>query len=80
MRDWRAILEVLKMNEDGLMKYAGYKQRVIKVFNIYRYEVLAVINEWGENGFSRDDFDVVLNDTLFLTKNMKVRLGPLSYN
>lgn len=80
MRDSRALLAVLEMNENSLMEYAGYKQRVTKVFNIYKYEVLAVINIWGENGFSRDDFDVVLNDILFLTKNMKVRLGLLSYN
>lgn len=80
MRDSRAILKVLEMNENSLMEYAGYKRRVRKVFNIYKYEVMAVMNVWGEKGFSRDDFDVVLNDILFLTKNMKVRLGALEFN
>ncbi len=79
MRDSRALFTVLEMNEDSLMEYAGYRQRVTKVFNIYKYEIIAVMDAWGENGFNRDDFDVVLNDVLFLTKNMKVRLGPLNY-
>ncbi len=80
MRDWRALLAILEMNEDGLMEYAGYRQRMAKAFNIYKYEILAVMDAWGEKSFSKDDFDVVLNDILFLTKNMKVRLGPLCGN
>ena len=80
MRDWRAFLSILEMNESVLTENAGYKQRVKKVFNIYKYEVVAVMNAWGEKEFNRDDFDVVLNDVLFLTKNMKVRLGPLNFN
>ena len=62
------------------MKYAGFRKEHGKVFNIYCSEIVAIMKVWGENEFSKDDFDVVLNDVLFLTKNMKVRLGPLGHN
>ena len=77
MRDRQLLLMILRMNKDNLMKYAGFKKEQKKVFNIYCDEIVAIMKTWGENEFSKDDFDVVLNDVLFLTKNMKVRLGPL---
>ena len=80
MRDRRLLLMILRMNKDNLMKYAGFRKEHGKVFNIYCSEIVAIMKVWGENEFSKDDFDVVLNDVLFLTKNMKVRLGPLGHN
>lgn len=80
MRDRQVILMILRMNKDNLMKYAGFKMEPGKVFSIYCNEIVAIIKSWGENEFSKEEFDVVLNDVLFLTKNMKVRLGPLGHN
>lgn len=72
-----ALLTVLYRNKNFLLLCVGFHFEADKAFNIYCKEVLEVIRMWGEKGFSKHSIETVLKDILYLTKTLKVRLGPL---
>ena len=48
-----------------------------KMFNVYKSEVMGVIEVWAEQKFSDKDLDTVLNDIMYLTQTARQRLLPL---
>ncbi len=78
MKNREVLVLILLKNEKMILKYADFRVEAGKVYNIYIGEVVAVVTEWGENGFLCDEINVVLGDILYLTRTMKVRLGPLA--
>jgi AcrR family transcriptional regulator len=72
-----ALLTVLCKNKRALLLCVGFRFEADKAFNIYCKEVIEVIRMWGENDFDKQGIEVVLRDILYLTKTLKIRLGPL---
>lgn len=48
-----------------------------RVFEVYKREVVFLIEEWMKVGFDGKRVEGVLDDVMYLTETMKVRLGPL---
>ena len=48
-----------------------------KIFRLYESEVIEIIVEWGEKGFSEERIEKVLSDIMFLTKTARDRLMPI---
>lgn len=72
-----ALLAILHKNKKLLLLCVGVRFEADKAFNIYCKEVIEIIRMWGEKGFSAHSIEVVLKDILYLTKTLKIRLGPL---
>lgn len=72
-----ALLTVLYKNKKVLLLCVGFRFEADKAFNIYCKEVIEIIRMWGEKGFNKHSIEVVLKDILYLTKTLKIRLGPL---
>ena len=50
---------------------------VDKIYNVYQYEVLGVIEVWSKQKFATKQLDFVLSDILYLTNAARRNLLPL---
>lgn len=48
-----------------------------KVYDVYRKEILGIIENWSKQNFLKKELDTVLNDILYLTKTAPRRLSRL---
>ena len=77
-RNRTAIFEkMLECLEGRIVKSCHLPKKSDKIFKIYAMEVAGVIEEWGKRDFCREEIEKVLDDIMYLTNTMKVRLGPL---
>lgn len=70
-------LAILYKNKRCLLLCADFRFEADKAFNIYCKEVIEVLRMWGEKDFCQHNIEVVLKDIIYLTKTLKIRLGPL---
>ena len=77
MQNREILVLILLRNEKLLLKYADFRVEAGSIYNIYVNEVVAVVDDWGKEGFPCNKVNVVLGDIMYLTRTMKVRLGPL---
>lgn len=75
-----ALLAVLYKNKRLLLLCADFRFEADKAFNIYCKEVVEIIRMWGEAEFRQGKIEEVLKDIMYLTKTLKVRLGPLMHS
>ena len=72
-----ALLTILYKNKRFLLLCVNFRFEADKAFSIYCKEVIEIIRMWGEKGFKKEEINIVLKDILYLTKTIKIRLGPL---
>ena len=60
-----------RMEEERMPKNA----RLIR--EVYKKEVLGVIEDWERSGFVKTKIDAVIKDIMFLNQTARIRLAPL---
>ena len=73
----RVLEKMIKKIEVIIMTEYALPKNCEKLLNIYRKEVVGVIERWIKSGFLEDEL-MVLSDIMYLTKTMRSRLGPLN--
>lgn len=63
--------------EPRISAHAKLPKNSGRILMIYIGEVMSVIGEWMQNGFSEEGINGVLDDIMFLTDTMRVRLNGL---
>lgn len=77
----RKILERMVGKLEGrLARYMRFPKRYKKIFRIYVNEIVGVIEEWGEKGFSEKEIEKLLNDVMYLTETAHDRLMPINHD
>lgn len=80
-RNRTAIFErMLERLKGKIMKSCHLPKNSNKIYKIYTMEVVGVIEEWGKKDFDREKIEQVLNDIMYLTDTIKIRLMPLMEN
>ncbi len=64
--------------EPKILAYAKLPKNSEKIFAVYVGEVMSLIGKWMQEGFPEKGIDEVLNDIMFLTDTIRVRMRGLS--
>ena len=69
----RMVLEV----KDLIIKACHLPKNSEKMIKIYAKEIAGMVEMWGERGFNEDEMNKLLDDMMFLTREMRGRLRIL---
>lgn len=70
--------QMLKRLESRLTSALRLPKNSRKIFSIYVSEIVQVIANWGEVGFSEQKLESVLGDIVYLSETCRSRLMPIS--
>lgn len=75
--DFAVLLGMIDELRERIGKTARLTSGSDKIFKIYKGEVVFLVKEWVESGFNSEEMSRLLDNIMYLTETMKVRLGPL---
>lgn len=68
------MIEGMRMKIEGVAKMPRNSERA---FRVYQGEIVAVLEEWGREGFNESEILQTLDQMMYLTDTMRERLKPL---
>lgn len=71
----RTMVERLRIKVES---FARLPKNSEKMFRVYKGEIVAVLERWGEFGYKENEMAGVLGDMMYLTETMRARLRPLA--
>lgn len=75
--DVEALARILEKIRPKIIASARIPKSAKKVFRVYMSEVIEIIIEWRESGFSEEKIEEVLSNIMYLTETAKKRLMPI---
>lgn len=75
--DTRVIHEMIDHLRGKIERSARLPKNSEKIFRVYRSEVVAILEKWGEDGYPESEMTQVLDDIMYLTRTIRTRLKPL---
>lgn len=78
VHDTEVMREMMGRLRGKVESFARLPRNSDKIFQVYRGEVVAVLERWGEDGYKDGKMTEVLGDMMYLTETARVRLGRLA--